>query len=147
VRRVLSAAIALAACAPLVVNACDGQEGNPAAPMPSPSPTSSTGDDAAGDDATEGPPDAKEAGPMVTLGAVVQDLTTSAPIPNVLVVVEVGGLNQPNPAGIGPDGGAVATVAWDPFFQYGALTNDAGAASLSVPGGTVGLHAFADGYL
>jgi len=140
VRGVLPAAVALAALAPFVMYACDGEVGNPAAPAPVYTPTveASTAVDAA---------EAAPPRPLVTLGARVQDLTTSAPIPNVIVVVEVGGLNQPNPAGIGPDGGPVATLTWNPYYQYAALTDDAGAISLQVPGGSVGLHAFAADYL
>jgi hypothetical protein len=142
VRRALLATALLVVSVCSVAGACGGEAGAPAAPEPAVQP----GADATVSDARV---DVQQAPPahLVTLGAVVQDLTDAAPIPNVLVVVEVGGLNQANPAGIGPDGAAVATVAWNPFYQYGGLTDDAGRISIEVPAGAVGLHAFADGYL
>jgi hypothetical protein len=144
-RRALLALALLAEAVVFFATACGGQSGSAAAPGPTYDPGPSTMPDATVNDART---DVSVApAPLVALGASVNDLTSHAPIANVLVVVEVGGLDQPNPAAVGPDGGPIATVAWNPLFQYGALTDDAGLIRVDVSGGPVGLHAFANGYL
>src|ERR1700722_2763960 len=74
--------------------------------------------------------------PTVALAGKVEELGSDAGMRGAVVIVEVGGVDQPNPAGLGPDGAVVASLAVDPFILAGALTDDTGAFSLPVPAGT-----------
>jgi hypothetical protein len=83
---------------------------------------------------------------LVPLAGVVRDPDTDAALPLAVVAIELGGLDQTNPAAIGPDGGTVPTLMINPFYQYGTITDDAGAFSLEVPRGPVGVHVYKGGF-
>jgi hypothetical protein len=85
----------------------------------------------------------EEASPgRVPLAGIVRDRDTDAVLPFALVAIEVGGLGQTNPAALGPDGAAIPTLQINPFYEYGTLTDDAGAFSLDVPEELVGVHVY-----
>jgi hypothetical protein len=95
------------------------------------------------------PRDAGEEGgeaAIVQLQGVVLDPTTGKPLGLALVAIEVGGLNQMNPGALGPDGGLVPTVKLDPFYRFGALADEAGSFTVTVPDETLGVHAYANGF-
>lgn len=128
-RRVTAGLLAVTA------SSCGGQTGAPAAPTA----ISSSSFDAttAGVEAAAPPP-----APALLRGVV---LAADAGVPGAVLVVEVGGLDRPAPAGLAADGGLAATIDVDPFIRYAGLTDDAGAFSLTVPVGEIGLHVFSAG--
>ncbi len=95
------------------------------------------------------PQDAGEDGALarnVSLSGKVFDKATGAPVPSALVAIELGGLDQPNPASIGADGSTVPTLKINPYYQLGSMTDDAGAFALKVPDEKIGVHVYARGY-
>ncbi len=118
--------------------ACSGQTGLPAAP--SAAATSSL-------DATTGAVTSMPSPPIVALAGRVTSDGSDAGVAGALVVVEVGGLGSASPSAHGPDGGLVATVAFDPYVRFGGLADDAGAFTFAVPAGPTGLHVLAPPYL
>jgi hypothetical protein len=92
--------------------------------------------------------DAADAGAEATvrLRGLVLDPATGEPLGHALVAIEIGGLNRVNPGAIGPDGGVVPTLSIDPFYQLGALADEAGKFSLEVPDETLGVHAYTSGF-
>jgi hypothetical protein len=121
-----------------LTSACGSQAGQPAAPTASPGTVldASSPSDA---DATLPPP------PRVPFGGTVR--AGDAGVPQALVVIETGGLDQPNPAALGADGALMPTLLPNPFVRFGALSDTTGAFSFSVPAGTVGLRVLAPGFL
>jgi hypothetical protein len=90
----------------------------------------------------------EEASPvLVPLAGVVRDPETDAGVPLAIVAIEVGGLDQTNPAAVGPDGGVVPTLKINPFYQFGTLTDDAGTFSLDVPDLPLGVHVYKAGFV
>jgi hypothetical protein len=119
-----------------LVCGCGGQAGEPAAPT-----AAGTVLDAAAPsdaDATVPPP------PHVPLRGTVH--AGDAGVSGALVVIETGGLDQPNPAALA-DGAVMATLLPNPFVRLGAVSDRDGAFSFSVPAGTVGLRVLAPGFL
>ncbi len=101
-----------------------------------------TGDFSPPADATE-----DEASPaLVPLAGVVRDRETEAGLRFALVAIEIGGLDRANPASGQSDGARVPTLKIDPFYQYGATTDEAGAFSLDVPSEPVGVHVYKSGF-
>jgi hypothetical protein len=70
------------------------------------------------------------------MSGVVIDGDSKAPLVGSIVVVEVGGLYQPN----------ADTSKGNPFYRISAVTGPDGKFSVTVPGEPVGLHTFQDGY-
>ena len=89
--------------------------------------------DAGSGDATG---DARGGTGTVTLEGTVTDRDTSQPLAGSIVIVEVGGIYQPNPD---------PTQA-NPFYKISALVAADGTFSVDVPAGAVGLHTFQNGY-
>lgn len=89
----------------------------------------------------------EEASPgMVPLAGWVRDRETDAALPFALVAIEVGGLDPTNPGAVGPDGALIPTLQIDPFYRYGAVTDDAGGFALDVPNESVGVHVYKSGF-
>ena len=118
---------------------CDGQAGNPAEPRAL---SVLSLDATTADVEASAPPP-----PMVGIAGDVRAKGLALDIAGAIVIAEVGGLDQPNPSGLGPDGAVVATVEVDPFVRYGGVTNGAGVFAFSVPAGPVGLHTLAAAYI
>jgi hypothetical protein len=119
------------ACGDLGEPAFASSEGGVVSPLPIFPPAS---------DATE-----QDSGPPKVLLAGAALDPSGAPIV-ALVAIEVGGLNQENPGAVGPDGAVEPTLRIDPFYQYGARTDEAGAFSLEVPDEKLGIHVYASGF-
>src|SRR5438445_2074207 len=73
---------------------------------------------------------------MVMLQGKVIDKDTGDPLAGSIVVVEVGGLYQPN----------ADTSKGNPYYKISALAGLDGAFGVLVPSGMVGLHTFENGY-
>jgi hypothetical protein len=112
---------------------CGGSTGTPAAPY-----ATSTLEYDAGAPAEASPPPP----PNVTLAGRVTRGGSDASATPAIVVLEVGGLDQADPTGLGDGGDVVPTLDVDPFIRYAVLTNSAGDFLARVPEGAVGLHVF-----
>ncbi len=89
----------------------------------------------------------EEAAPnLVSLAGRVRDPDTDAALPFALVAIEMGGLDQTNPAAASPDGAVTPTLVINPLYRYGAMTDDGGAFSLEVPDEPVGVHVYKSGF-
>lgn len=75
-------------------------------------------------------------GPPQTMSGVVIDGESKLPLAGSIVIVEVGGLYQPNED----------TSKGNPFYRFSAVTGLDGSFSVTVPGEPVGLHTFQNGY-
>jgi hypothetical protein len=82
--------------------------------------------------------------PLVRLHGRVHGVARQPPF--ALVAIELGGLNQKNPAALGPGGEAEPTVKIDRLYAYGAATDETGAFSLLVPDEKIGVHVYANGF-
>jgi hypothetical protein len=87
--------------------------------------------------ATSGSPGTSTgSGAPVDLSGSVVDKDSNQPVAGSIVIVEVGGLYQPN----------ADTSKGNPFYRLSALVGPDGSFSVQVPSGMVGLHTFQNGY-
>jgi hypothetical protein len=66
--------------------------------------------------------------------------------PAALIAIERGGLYVEPAFAKLPDGGPRPTIAVDPFYAYGTITNAHGAFRLEVPDEKLGIHVYSSGY-
>jgi len=104
-----------------------------------PSPEAGTGDASRGDDSGGAAcvDSLPEGGPVQVMGTVVSaaDDGGLTPVPNAMVAVEYGGLYLP----------WCNLAQASPYYRFGAVTDDAGAFTMTAGAGQLGFHAFAAG--
>ncbi len=78
----------------------------------------------------------QDAGGTYTVRGTVTDKDTAKPLGGTIVIVEVGGLYQPNPV----------PAEANPFYKISALAAADGTFSVDIPAGAASFHTFQNGY-